>query len=311
MSDNFTTLDTYYVFNKSKLDRMRYAAQYSVLLGGNYGDVTQDGYLGGEILFNHDSKSLAVTTLLNNPWKEPELFGFTPAGKYTYVKSTDDTSALQTTVSSDRTRSYISFYDSERKEYIARAWLNVDPDSTSYLPCTGSGSGISDCGLSSQTTVFVKGFDGNASVSENKGLALYSANKLLLLRIDPNGRIEKYPGVELELDDKTASNLLGIKIVSNGAQIGYLGMKFSGNSIESVSSSELDTALRDRKNSIVMEKLSNRYVSRKTYLGISSRGSEGIMFAFQDPSAGEFGALDPAYMAKSGPAGLEEYPKKA
>lgn len=65
---------------------MRYDAQYTVLLGGEYGDVTTGGYLGGEILFNHDSKSLAVTTLLNNPWKAQDMFGFTPAGKYTKVK---------------------------------------------------------------------------------------------------------------------------------------------------------------------------------------------------------------------------------
>lgn len=33
VSQNVTTLDTYYLFNKSKLDTMRYDAQYSVLLG--------------------------------------------------------------------------------------------------------------------------------------------------------------------------------------------------------------------------------------------------------------------------------------
>lgn len=167
VSDNITTLDTYYVFNKSKLDLMRYDAQYSVLLGGDYGNISEPGYLGGEILFNHDSKSLAVTTLLNNPWKEQDLFGFTPAGKYTYVKATDDTESLQTTVADNREKNYIAFYDSARKEYIARAWLNIDPDATSFLPCTSSGSDISNCPISSQTTVFLKGFDGNNAVSEN------------------------------------------------------------------------------------------------------------------------------------------------
>lgn len=74
VSDNITTLDTYYIFNKSKLDTIHYDAQYSVLLGGDYGDISEKDYLGGDILFNHDSKSLAVTTLLNNPWKEQDLF---------------------------------------------------------------------------------------------------------------------------------------------------------------------------------------------------------------------------------------------
>lgn len=129
--------------------------------------MTQAGYLGGEILFNRDSKSLAVTSLLNNPWKEQELFGFTPAGKYTYVKQTDDTSSLKTTISDNGTKSYISFYDAYRKEYIARAWLNIEPSATSFIPCNSAGDGIAGCDIASQTTVFLKGFAGNTSKAEN------------------------------------------------------------------------------------------------------------------------------------------------
>ena len=142
-----TLLDTYYAFNKSKLDTMKYDAQYSVLLGGNYGDVTVPEYLGGEILFNHDSKSLAVTTLLNNPWQDKSLFGFTPAGKYSIGNGGDDTDSIETTIGDDGNKSYLSFYDSYRKEYIARAWLNIDPSVTSYLPCSSSGTDISNCNL--------------------------------------------------------------------------------------------------------------------------------------------------------------------
>lgn len=122
--------------------------------------------------------------------------------------------------------------------------------------------------------------------------------------------MEKYPGIELELDDKGNSNLLGIRIVSNGAQIGYLGIKFASDSVQTTSSSGLDTSLQLYKNSLVFERLSNRYVSHKTHLGVSSKGSEGIMFAFKDSTAGEIGTLDAAYVAKSGADGLEDYPKK-
>lgn len=135
ISENLTTLSTYYIFNKEKLDRIRYDALYSVLLGGDYGDVTEQEYLGGEILFNANSKSLAVTTLLNNPWREQGLFGFTPAGKYTLVANNDNTEGLKTEISSDTDKSFIAFYDSFHKEYIARAWLNIDSENTAYIPC--------------------------------------------------------------------------------------------------------------------------------------------------------------------------------
>ena len=156
----------------------------------------------------------------------------------------------------------------------------------------------------------MKGFGGNRVVSENGGLALFSSNDIPLLRIDSRGRIEKYPGIELEVDSKTTSNLLGIRATSNGIQIGYIGIKFSSDSIRTAVSSQIETALATAGNGIVIETLSNRYVHRKTHLGVSSEGAEGIMFAFKDITVGEIGMLDTSYVARSGPIGLENYPKK-
>lgn len=307
ISENVTVLDTYYIFNASKLNAMKYDAQYSVLLGGEYGDVTVPGYLGGEILFNRDSKSLAVTTLLNNPWKEQSLFGFTPAGKYSYMQKADDTGSLETSISDNGQQSYIAFYDSYRKEYIARAWLNIDPSVTRYIPCTGTGNDISQCEIAPETTVFLKGFSLNTAVSENGGLTLLSPNNIPLLRIDSKGKMEKYPGIDLAIDTQGTSNLLGIDILSNGVQMGYLGIKFSKNSVGITSSSNILSTLAANKNGLVFEALSSRYVSHKTHLGVSSEGSEGIVFAFRDAVAGEIGRVDPAYAMKSSFGGLEEY----
>lgn len=87
-------------------------------------------------------------------------------------------------------------------------------------------------------------------------------------------------------------------------------MKFSSNGVESVPSSGLQSALSTYRNSLVFETLSNRYISRKTHLGVSSKGSEGIVFAFANTSTNEIGDLNSAYISKSAPGGLEEYPKK-
>lgn len=46
ISQNIAAIDTYYLFNKEKIDKIRYDALYNILLGGNYGDVTQSDYLG-------------------------------------------------------------------------------------------------------------------------------------------------------------------------------------------------------------------------------------------------------------------------
>lgn len=45
VSENVSLIDTYYLFNEEKLDRLRYDALYTTLMGGEYGDVTKFGYL--------------------------------------------------------------------------------------------------------------------------------------------------------------------------------------------------------------------------------------------------------------------------
>lgn len=157
----------------------------------------------------------------------------------------------------------------------------------------------------------MKGFDGNTVTGTNEGLSLFSTNNIPLLRIDPNGKMEKYPGIELELDETASHNLLGLRIVSNGVQVGYVGIKFFSNSIEIVPTETIQSTLSTRTNRIVFEKLSNRYVSHKTRIGMSSVGAEGVLFAFRDIGGGEIGTLDTSYTAKAGPVGLEHYPKKA
>ncbi len=313
ISENLTTLSSYYIFNKEKLDRIRYSALYSVLLGGDYGDVTEQEYLGGEILFNPDSKSLAVTTLLNNPWREQGLFGFTPAGKYTLVANNDAKESLQTEISSTADKSFIAFYDSFHKEYIARTWLNIDPENTAYMPCQSTGSTISDCALATdKTTVFMKGFDGATSAFVGDELTLSTPNGTRLVRMNKNGKIEKYPGVELEMDTTNTTNLLGIRVLSNRAPIGYIGIKFLNSTISVVPTQALASTLSDHKNSLVIETLSPRYSHQKTYLGISSRGSQGVMFGLRDmTSTNELGEPDDTYSGRQGVVGFEQYPQKA
>lgn len=102
-----------------------------------------------------------MTTLLGNPWQSGELFGFTPAGKYARMTGGNDLGSLQTSFLSDEKRSYIAFYDSYRKEYIAKAWLNFEVGNIHFIPCAGNEEGISNCSVSEKTSVFMKGYQGS------------------------------------------------------------------------------------------------------------------------------------------------------
>lgn len=157
----------------------------------------------------------------------------------------------------------------------------------------------------------MKGYEGNIVRTINGGgLSLSNPSGTILVKIDSHGKIEKSPGMNLELDENIGSNLLGLKIVSNGALMGYLGIKFASDDVHVTSSSGLESALSSYKNSLVLESLSNRYSAHFTHLGNSSEGPEGVVYAFDTSSLNEMGELDPAYKERSDIDGLESYPTK-
>ena len=311
VSENVLPIDTYYLFNEAKVDKLRYDALYTTLLGGNYGDITQAGYLGGAILFNSGSKSLAVTSLLNNPWNQKELFGFTPAGKYTTSKTQDASVGFTTELSSDNNQSFMSLYDSYSKEYIARAWLNFDPSVTELIPCTGAAGNhsMSDCRIADTTSIVMKGFDGTVASVAGDELVLKTADNTALVRINKRGKIEKYPGVELTLDADAVGNMLGVSISSNRTQVGYIAMKFKSDAINAYQTSAFPAILALHANEIVIESLSTEYSFQNTYLGNSSRGAQGIVF-YGKGTPSELTSADAAYAGRSEIAGFENYAEK-
>ena len=130
VTEDATKVDTYYFWNQEKLDATKYNSLYTTLFGSNYGDVTQPGYLGGSVVFNPQGRSLAVTSLVNDPYQKNLAFGFTPAGKY-IASSGSDGSAFNITPSIENSadRIVIDLYDSLHKETVARAWVRPDEES--------------------------------------------------------------------------------------------------------------------------------------------------------------------------------------
>jgi len=130
VTEDAAKIDTYYFWNQEKLDTMAYNSLYTTLFGANYGDVTQPGYLGGAVVFNPESRSLAVTSLVNNPYQKNFAFGFTPAGKYSSASTTGGSSFnITPTIESASNRILIQLYDSLYKETVARAWVKPDQES--------------------------------------------------------------------------------------------------------------------------------------------------------------------------------------
>ncbi|MFZ4461251.1 MAG: hypothetical protein ACOYN2_01555 [Patescibacteria group bacterium] len=303
-SSNASYVDTFYLWNKEKLERTNYNALYTTLLGADYGNVTEQNYLGGEILFAPDSRSLAVTSVLNDATERNDVFSLTPGGKLT--QKGNSTSLARMELESVNGRSSISVYDPFLRENVARLHLNLASD-TPLVACDADGNeDIGNCILDANDRFVLLKAIGQSKVTKGRSLGL-EIDGVKVFDIESNGKITKYPGITLELDKAQTKNLLGFNIISGTTKIGYIAMKWNANRVEVTDPDRVNDTLNTNAGVLVLEKVSSRYRTHTSLLGNSSKGARGIvLYEIGDDSS----AVNPKMVGSATKTGLEEYRTK-
>lgn len=303
-SKNAVVVDSYYLWNKSKVGKVEYNGLYTVLAGADYGNFTEKDYLGGEILFNPDSRSMAVTTLVNDATAREKTFSVTPGGK---VDLPSGDSLVTAEVSSVAGRTSVGFYDPFYKEYVARAYFNL-AEGSDRIACKNDGTeGIDNCEVpAGKAFTLLKGY-GDATAVSQGGLALVLKGARIL-EIDANGAVSALPNVRLEVDKNNSKNFLAVKVVSNNQDVGYFAAKLRADSVVLTKPAEIKAALADNPGKVVVEAVSSRYFSKATYLGNSSRGAKG--FSFYSTRDLDGSSADRQMIGSADKSGFEEFREK-
>lgn len=280
VSENAVLFNSYYLFNKEKLDNINYNSLYTVLEWANYWDITHPWYLAWEMLFNKWSRSLWVSSIINNPVGRETAFWFTPGGKFiaNTSASKDDTFSLEPEINSNSNWTAINLYDGVYKELIARAWLNFDSN-TELVDCgIWASNDISKCRIPTDSSyIMLKWYNWLTTRKDSSNMSLY-LNNFKIFDIDNLGRINKDPWITIKLDENSDWNMLGMKLILNKEEIWYLWMKFRTDSINVFDSSDFPNILYDHKGQIVIEKISSEYYFDTTFLWISSHWAKWIEF---------------------------------
>ncbi len=284
ISENVLNIETYYLFNKEKLNNINYNSLYTVLLWSNYWDITKSWYLWWEILFNPWSRSLAISSILNNIYAKDIAFGITPWWKILSWNKKDDASFdLNHEIISNENWIQINFFDNIYKDLISKLWFNFDPQNTNLISCdTDEETNISNCNiLPNKTNIILKWFKTDNSsyktILKNDSLVL-QFNSYDIFSINSSWQIIKDPSINLKLDEDTNWNFAWIHIFSNKQLIGYLWIKFDSELIWVYNSSFFPSILSHKKNQILLESSSNSYSYDYNYLWNSSFGSKWIYF---------------------------------
>lgn len=153
VSENAGSIETFYFWGKDDIEGNRYNGIYSVLLGAPYGDITQENYLASALLFDRNNRSLAVTSLLNDPYRFEDVVSFSQKGNIRNISgSADITQDIEMRVDTDdQNRLSLNITNAALGNYIGTAYYTFDTPVLST--CSGN---FIDCFDRSETSIVVK-----------------------------------------------------------------------------------------------------------------------------------------------------------
>ncbi|NDK10028.1 VCBS repeat-containing protein [Candidatus Gracilibacteria bacterium] len=244
VGSNAGSIETFYFWDKDSIDGNAFNGLYSVLLGAPYGDFTQKNYLAGALLFDRNNSSLAVSSLLNSPYKYNDIFSLEKNGFIGKLEQGSLTQDLEYGVNLDANgRLTLDIYNAALSDYVAKVYYNISNTSTIDLEIN------EDAAYSYKTQ------NGNVSLRDPSGKTIFEASK--------SGRFVRKSGVTLMLDTTHQGPGISLQIMHGETLAG--NMKISGKFGLNITRDELllQNKLQTLDDTLIVHLISNSYSSRK------------------------------------------------
>lgn len=151
--ENSAKIESFYVWNKAKIENSSYNSIYTTLLWANYWDLDQKDYLAGSLIFDKNSKALAVTSTLNNPYSHNNILSVSNKWGILKMYSNNDlTQDLSMNVWFKDSKIYLDLFNSSLNTHIWEINYNF-PNNTKLSVCDKDSK---SCVLNEKTTIFWK-----------------------------------------------------------------------------------------------------------------------------------------------------------
>ncbi|PID87581.1 hypothetical protein CSB07_00690 [Candidatus Gracilibacteria bacterium] len=255
VSENAGKIETFYFWDKEKIENMSYNSLYTTLLGANYGDIEKKDYLAGALIFDKNSRALAVTSTINGPDYGNSIISVEKTGNInSLVKFNDLGQDISYDLNLDNKKFFVDIYNDALNVNIGKLYYNF-PEDTSLEICGDV------CYINKKkTSIFGKSISINYDfyISDNE-LIFVNRNGKKYFSIDESGKITKNSDINFELD-VSSRDFLKINILSGKNILGYIGFNFVDAEFKlNTNSIVFNKNLQDAKNALVMKLESNYY----------------------------------------------------
>ncbi len=288
LSENASSLETFYFWNKDKIEGNKYNGIYTTLLWASYWDITEENYLASSLLFDKENRSLAVTSLLNNPYKYSDIVSFASNWAIQKVYDTQDLSQnIKSSVSIDNDGLLkLSFQNSALWTFVAETYFNFDKNHTFLKKCVGEESNFNTCEFSKkETSIVLKSLDKNYGVNGDWGkISLKNSYGQEIFSMDKEGKIINNSDIYFILDESN-KKLTQFLIKTSDKTIWILWINFVDMQVAKLKDNSLVSSYKNSlKNGIIFVIYSNLYSIRE----ISNWKDISYFIYYNDPFANNF-----------------------
>lgn len=220
--ENAWSIETFYMWNKEKIDNIEYNSLYTTLLWSNYWDIEQKNYLAWSLIFNKNNKALAVTSLLNNPYLQNNTISISNNGR---LKELLSGALLDQSISKTiwlfNWKIFFDYFNISLNAHIWKIVYNL-PKNPNYQVCTSTTSCINQ----NQTSIFWLNTSENYKFYiDSWELILADNTWKILLNLDKDWIIQRKDNISFDLVDNESQSLL-LNIIYWNEVIASLGFNF-------------------------------------------------------------------------------------
>ncbi len=289
--ENIAKIETFYFWNKDKIDWNYYNSLYTVLLWAEYWDITQKDYLAWSILFDKNNRWLTVTSLLNNPYNYDDIVLINSNWKIETVQDNQNLTQDIWYISNLDSNKKLNFdiYNYALSEHLWKIYYNLD-NWNDLKVCEWTGITFDDCSKDLEnTTILLKGIqEGYTWSIDDDNLVLKNSFWEIIFKISEDWEISNnnYLSIEnyVSEDDEEDSK----KVIFSIKEWEDIVWIFSYNLIDSKliitrDDKLLKSKITSVKNAIIVYLDSNKYWSRY----FESKDDSALSIYYDDPFASE------------------------
>lgn len=274
VSENAWKIDTFYFWNKEKIQKQNYNSLYSVLLGSNYWDIEQSDYLAWNLLFDKDSRALAVTSLLETGTKSNNILEVLKNWNVKFAYSSSDlTQNITSNIWFDNWKLYLNIFNKALNINIWQIFYNIKNSSLNVCKtkewCFDTKKNFITWISNSENYNFYKTWD-KLSFKDNFGENIFSVSE--------NGIFERLSDVTFEINSENFDSFLDLKIFRANQYVWNLYINFANSEVSISRDSNIFERKRNLDNSGVLLNINTNFYW-------NSKKSNWVALFYIDPFA--------------------------